>query len=386
MIRRLLLLAGLCAACCTTATAETAAVREIIMDGDSSDFAEDEALFTDLQELDFDSWWGENNDINQVKVTWDDSTLYLAVDGRCWDNNIMVFFDTDSTRGIRKQDLLNSWARKLEFFDRLPEFFLGTWDGATWPDAPQFWKLKPGSTREVEQLNNSGENPLYRGASRFSQGQTGVSMEAAIPWRVFYPQFELDGIPVNAEIALVAVLVTGADHGSGPDSAPNSVLDMPQNSGDLAVIDNFAIIHLDRDGDTKPDVGISPNATEGDSLSDIPPLEFLYPPDAPRKELRFIELKALRGAFSPNGDGIEDAAEIRFIISTTNIVTITVHDMLGRKIETLAFDRRYAGEEAQFVSWDGRDNEGHLVEAGIYYLRFETGRTERKNLPVAVLR
>ena len=44
-----------------------------------------------LLESPADSYWGEYNDVKQIKITWDQEYLYLAVDACSWDNNVMLF-------------------------------------------------------------------------------------------------------------------------------------------------------------------------------------------------------------------------------------------------------------------------------------------------------
>ena len=85
------------------ATAPSISDRMVI-DGFSSEFEDDELIFIDTekdvngdgvpevvpQERTDDSKWGFNNDLNQIKITWDADNLYVAVDGISWDNNIIL--------------------------------------------------------------------------------------------------------------------------------------------------------------------------------------------------------------------------------------------------------------------------------------------------------
>lgn len=61
-------------------------------------------------------------------------------------------------------------------------------------------------------------------------------------------------------------------------------------------------------------------------------------------------------------------------------VRITVYDLKGRRVRVLTDDYRQAGEH--HVLWDGRDESGREVSAGIYIYRMDTGTTrqERKML------
>ncbi len=359
--------------------ATSAAQREILIDGNSSDFAADEALFGAGEELDFDSWWGENNDVNQIKLSWDDENLYVAVDGRCWDNNIMLFLDTDPLGGIPDQGRVNSWNRKLFFFGHRPDFFLATWDNNT---EPQFWRVQPGATQTVEQVNQSS----FEAVATFSQGRPDASMEGALPWNLLYPDLDAGLVPVGAEIALVAVVVTGSDFNSGPDAAPNSSQAMPDNPGDYAFIDNFAILSVDRDGNGLPDQGVSPNRREGDGLSNTAPMRLRLDPTQASIERGFTLLEAAPRAISPNGDGDADAVDFRVTLNGDGILNLDIYDAVGRRVRRLMIEGIVSAGEEQSASWDGRDSDGRLVDAGLYMARVEILFNERRNIPLAVLR
>jgi hypothetical protein len=229
-------------------------------------------------------------------------------------------------------------------------------------------------------------NTEYSGAASFRGEESGASLEAALPWATLFPGLDDGAIPAGAEIGLVAVVVSSRDHQGGSDCAPNNALGMPQDPGDDAVMDNFAVFRLDRDGDGMPDLGVSPASREGDALSDLAPLRFGSPPDAPVEPLEIIRLETRRAAFSPNGDGIEDEAEVAFTLSASGDVTITVHDATGEMLRTLRLEEPYPGKAPQTITWDGRDDHGQRQEAGVYYLRIRAGLSESAVVPLALLR
>ncbi|RPJ41186.1 MAG: hypothetical protein EHM19_12420, partial [Candidatus Latescibacterota bacterium] len=125
------------------ATTGTELSNRITIDGYSSDFAEDERIFLLTEdgvpeERNNDSKWGFNNDINQIKITWDSDNLYVAVDGISWDNNILLLFDF-VPGGLEKMTELNSWRRNFVFARNFsPDLFWATWDGNT---TPQVWRF-----------------------------------------------------------------------------------------------------------------------------------------------------------------------------------------------------------------------------------------------------
>ncbi len=61
---------------------------------------------------------------------------------------------------------------------------------------------------------------------------------------------------------------------------------------------------------------------------------------------------------------------IRFDLATSSRVRVSVHDMNGRRLRTLADHHMDRGEQRLF--WDGRDDTGRHLAAGIYLLRVET--------------
>ncbi len=366
------------APCLTLAV--TSEHRDILLDGDSSDFTEDEELFGPGEELNFDSRWGENNDVNQIKVSWDSENLYVAVDGRCWGNNIMFFLDTDPAGGVSDMSKVNAWNRKFFFFGHRPDFFLGTWDGNT---EPQFWRVPPGASQTVEQFMGSLDTH-----ATFSQGQPGAAMEAALPWPLLFPGLESGVVPVGAEIAMVAAVVSAHDFNSGPDVAPNSTQIMPDNPGDAAFIDNFAIVRVDRDEDGLPDLGVLPNLREGDAISATPPMGFRLTPSNNFIELTFSKLDVEPRAISPNGDGNADEVEFDIAFNADGLLNLDIYDSLGRRVRRLLVEKDPTDPLAvQWpVTWDGKDADGRVVDAGIYLARVEILFNERRNIPLAVLR
>jgi hypothetical protein len=66
---------------------------------------------------------------------------------------------------------------------------------------------------------------------------------------------------------------------------------------------------------------------------------------------------------------------IRFVMPRAGDVRLTVHDLAGRRVATLAQGHRNAGPHD--VSWNGRSNQGGRVPAGIYFLRLSDGRESR---------
>jgi uncharacterized repeat protein (TIGR03806 family) len=66
------------------------------------------------------------------------------------------------------------------------------------------------------------------------------------------------------------------------------------------------------------------------------------------------------------------AATINYQLATSVRVELAVFDVLGRKIKTLVDETRHAG--AHLAYWDGADDDGKLVSAGVYFYRMRAGR------------
>jgi len=75
--------------------------------------------------------------------------------------------------------------------------------------------------------------------------------------------------------------------------------------------------------------------------------------------------------FTPNGDGVNDRAEVRFSvfrIKGERLLRVDLFDLSGRRVRDLSAQRNPpSGEYA--VAWDGRDERGGLVRPGAYLAR-----------------
>ncbi|MFH1279448.1 MAG: hypothetical protein ABIK65_13835 [Candidatus Eisenbacteria bacterium] len=383
----------------------------IVIDGYSSDFAEDEAVFVDTlidvngdgvpeavsQERDNDSKWGFNNDINQIKITWDAENLYVAVDGISWDNNIILLFDY-LPGGLDRMTELNSWRRNFVFAGNFfPDLFLATWDGNT---TPQIWRYA--NENQVTQVDIS----LFETVATFAQGNPGRSMEARIPWTVFYGR-KLDrrysaeirdsvyvlpaGLDPSRSIRVCAILTAGGDGTGGPDSAPDNLGGHNIESSFQVVIDNFAIVPLDTtyymtstgrrvydweegvadtvSADGSPDLGVG--ISERRAFFIVPPV---IPKNFTFSDLRFERpvISPERGEFlrfdfrfSPEPDTLDFFRFVR--------VSAEIYDLRGERVRVL-----YRDDARSAISpvdpgrdfWDGRDESGRFVPGGIYLLRF----------------
>ena len=84
------------------------------------------------------------------------------------------------------------------------------------------------------------------------------------------------------------------------------------------------------------------------------------------------DLQLTSPVFSPNGDGINDQLEVRFVAfkAQDTEIRVEVFDLAGRKIAALT--PRSQGSQ-QLFTWDGRDAKGATAEPGVYLLRIDLG-------------
>jgi flagellar hook assembly protein FlgD len=65
------------------------------------------------------------------------------------------------------------------------------------------------------------------------------------------------------------------------------------------------------------------------------------------------------------------STSIRFVLPQQSQTSLVVYDMLGREVRTLANNTMNAGNYQ--VEWDGRNNAGLQVAAGVYVYRIQSG-------------
>lgn len=90
------------------------------------------------------------------------------------------------------------------------------------------------------------------------------------------------------------------------------------------------------------------------------------PVDAPTGEI--LEA-SLSGAPNP----FRSSADVWFRLAAPASVTLTVHDLSGRRVRGLLRGTAQAGDTR--VTWDGRDDSGLPVPAGLYFVRLDRGRS-----------
>ena len=98
------------------------------------------------------------------------------------------------------------------------------------------------------------------------------------------------------------------------------------------------------------------------------------------------DLQVAPATVTPNGDGINDQVQIRFVVFKVETATpqVRVFDLAGRMVAELA---GASGDVASYT-WSGRDAQGVLVRPGLYLCHIDLGATAGESVavrPVAVI-
>lgn len=97
------------------------------------------------------------------------------------------------------------------------------------------------------------------------------------------------------------------------------------------------------------------------------------------------ELPASSLALNPNyPNPFNPRTTLNFSLERESNVTLTIHDAAGRLVKTLVSERKSAG--AHQAVWDGRDNRGSAVAAGIYLVRVATDQGEVKTQKIGLIK
>jgi hypothetical protein len=87
-----------------------------------------------------------------------------------------------------------------------------------------------------------------------------------------------------------------------------------------------------------------------------------------KRQAPLLRYRASTEAFSPNGDGVKDRAQIRFKLPEAAEVTVTILDEDGGTVRRIA-NNEYRGEGEQSFAWDGRTSENLVAPEDTYRVR-----------------
>jgi hypothetical protein len=145
------------------------------------------------------------------------------------------------------------------------------------------------------------------------------------------------------------------------------------------VLGSFAVSDIDGDGDLEIASGASSNLVVIDIKTDggsgeywsmyrLNPtrsgnrsdLEMGVEVNHPMLPSQFVVYQNYPNPFNPS-------TTIRYDLSEQSYVQISIHDLLGRNVRTLVKELQDAGQKS--VIWNGKDKNGVLVSAGIYFFQ-----------------
>jgi hypothetical protein len=237
----------------------------------------------------------------------------------------------------------------------------------------------------------------FRASATFLQGNTERAMEIAIPWRSLFlgiaglgtkdSVMTVAGVtdtfrlfPPGTRIKLAGVVTAGGDGSGGPDSAPDNLRGHSDNSGDQVVIDNYAIIDLDRVDDTGRGNG-GPDGVADWGVEPKSRVTFRFQPPVAPLSFALAELELDRPAFRPDfGEQLRFRTRLDKQLDPDNVVdqirnfsySANIFDLNGRFVRNLYLNQTRSGlapDDAGWDVWDGRDDRGRIVSPGIYVLR-----------------
>ena len=320
----------------------------INIDGLSNDFDDDEKILSDsdgnLLESPSDSYWGKNNDIKQIKVTWDLQYLYLAVDACSYGNNVLLFIDIYDDYGIEDMSELkdiydtDTWHRSFKFYNFKPDFFVATWDTN---DTPQFWRVEEGSSNRVEQIFT------IETFSTFDSDNLSGSMEVKIPFDMLFDEEH------PKKIKLLSTITGSDEYTSGPDCAPDNLGGMANDEWQMVILDNYAEVFIDEDEDGSPDMGIEPQMQT----------TFLeWPPIKPEPLLVQNVIFENGKIFSPL---LDQAVFFQLDTNRSSEFRVEIFDLNGKFVN-------FAQETNESLNWmwNGRNEDEDIVPFGVYILCF----------------
>ncbi len=130
------------------------------------------------------------------------------------------------------------------------------------------------------------------------------------------------------------------------------------------LVRNASVIELDLGSSDSPDIwqDVEPAARRSNVV---------LLPDLVTTDRLIDDLQVSGRAFTPNGDGVNDALSLSFVLLKADSIEpqVQVLDMAGRVVARLAGESM--GPSRRFV-WDGRDEAGQRVAPGVYLYRIDT--------------
>jgi hypothetical protein len=147
---------------------------------------------------------------------------------------------------------------------------------------------------------------------------------------------------------------------------PNSITqDSVQVQFNARLVENATVFTLDLGQSERP--GLWQSVEPAARRSNLVML-----PDLPASGRLIGDLSLSSPVVTPNGDGVNDAVEVSFIVlkATNAVPKIEVFDLSGRVVTELSAE---ADGLARRFSWSGRNAAGQVVAPGLYLFRIDLG-------------
>ncbi len=288
-----------------------------------------------------DSAWTSANEIDRLLAHWDDTFLYLAIDGQVTSNSWVLYIDADPAGPNGQTDLTatDAWERGASFTAPgfAADFEYGCYQHQGGFDGDGFWEITSATTT----VDRSAEiNSAFDSFHTFGQNS---GSELAIPWQTLYGLGE-GLVPTGARISLVAAVTWDPepDGELGGDSVPNN------SAALLPILDNVWTLTVDADNDGLPDV---------DTPAAVPDMQARTARLLPNSPNPFNPATTI--AYEIGGSEFSGATEVKLVI----------FDVRGRRIATLVDGAVEPGRHQ--VIWSGMDQAGLPVASGTYFSQLQ---------------
>jgi hypothetical protein len=331
-------------ATCPGVTAPDLSSR-IRIDGRTVEYSDDEWILdaaTVFRESDSDSRWGASNDAWRIAATWDETYLYLAIEGSIHQSALMAFLE-HTGGGVPDMISAGSIRRNIEFFGILPNLVIQANRASIDATVAVVSVLDPLRYLAPDQFD-----------SRYFQPTQGAgALEIALPWSRVLPRAGF--------VKLLACVTGGVGTGAG-DAAPDPSQLLSVNRQAQAHLDNAITIPVDDNHDGRPDMGVMPRSV----------VTFEFEQAEPVRSETDVGLRLETNSFAP-----DNAEVLRFQIdatcrdATVVYVSCEVYSTSGDRVRVLFRDQArvlQAGADPPWDVWDGRDDRGDIVRGGMYVL------------------
>uniref|UniRef100_A0A7C4U789 T9SS type A sorting domain-containing protein n=1 Tax=candidate division WOR-3 bacterium TaxID=2052148 RepID=A0A7C4U789_UNCW3 len=287
--------------------------HSIIIDG-ANDFNSDEIF---VQDRNNDSYWGKDNELDTLYLTWDRNNLYIGCVYSLNNNAILIFLDTGEG-GIDNANLLDWYPRDVRFSGAKPDYLIALWNG----------NLSLGGVRKLSKptipLSYQGENKAISNGKYF--------LEVSIP-------FSSIGKP---KILRITSLICGGDYSTSCDAMPDDKSIRGEGS---VIINTFREINIDSDDDNEPDSSVSVNNAAKDVSYEV-----IFP----SFNLVKLEPEVCRG----------NDVEITISLTEKSSVNVSLFNENGRFLKNLFYIQDV--KDTTFY-WDVKG-----IDEGVYIIKFTT--------------